>query len=93
MLSTGFGWTCKHGSEPRNQPLGAIRGWTLVPVPGAVLPSVERGQGAVGIAGSTGLFKQLLQFSALYNLSLIRTWVFFGGWMAEFCRILHATVL
>lgn len=50
-----------------------------MPVPGAVLPSVERGQGAVGITGSTGLFKQLLKFSALYNLSLIRACFFWGG--------------
>lgn len=51
-----------------------------MPVPGAVLPSVERGQGAVGITGSTSLFKQLLKFSVLYNLSVIRACFFGGGW-------------
>lgn len=65
-----------------------------MPVPGAVLPSVEQGQGAVGITGSTSLFKQLLKFSVLYNLSFIRACFFLGGGVvAEFCRILHATVL
>lgn len=51
-----------------------------MPIPGAVLPSVERGQGAVGITGSKGLFKQLLKFAALYNLSHLGVGVFFGGW-------------
>lgn len=50
-----------------------------MPVPGAVLPSVEQGQGAVGITGSTSLFKQLLKFSVLYNLSFIRACFFLGG--------------
>lgn len=81
------------GCEPRNQPLGARRGWTLVSIPEAVLPPVERGQEAVGITGSTGLFKQLLKFPSLYNLSLIKACFFFLVGMAEFCRILHATVL
>lgn len=63
-----------------------------MPIPEAVLPPVERGQEAVGITGSTGLFKQLLKFAALYNLSLIKACFFLVG-MAEFCRILHATVL
>lgn len=44
----------------------------------SALPSVERGQGAVGITGNTGLFKQLLKFSVLYNLSLIRACFLFG---------------
>lgn len=51
-----------------------------MPIPEAVLPLVERGQEAVGITGSTGLFEQLLKFAALYNLSLIKAcFLFFGG--------------
>lgn len=82
------------GSEPRNQPLGARRGWTLVPIPEAVLPPVERGQEAVGITGSTGLFKQLLKFAALYNLSLIKACLgfFWWGWLNSvgFCMPLSS---
>lgn len=43
-----------------------------------VLPAVERGQEAVGISGSEGLFEQLLEFAVLCNLSLIRAW-YLGG--------------
>lgn len=63
-----------------------------MPVPGAVLPSVERGQGAVGITGSKGLFKQLLKFSALFNLPLIRVFFLGGGWLNSvgFCMPLSS---
>lgn len=48
-----------------------------MPIPEAALPPVERGQEAVGITGSTGLFKQLLKFAVLYSLSLIKACIFF----------------
>lgn len=64
-----------------------------MPIPEAVLPPVEQGQEAVGITGSTGLFKQLLKFAALYNLPLSLRLVFFWwGWLNSvgFCMPLSS---